>query len=510
MPVPPVPRPQPPRRARRCAAAALLLTFAAAGTAQEAALPMPPPLPHREFRAAWVATVDNIDWPSRKGLPTAAARAELLALVDEASALGLNALVFQVRPSADAFYRSEREPWSEWLCGAQGQAPQPAWDPLAELLDYAHLQGLEVHAWFNPFRARHPAAKSPDAAEHVLRRMPDACVTYGSYRWMDPGDPRAADWSLAVIADVVARYDVDGIHLDDYFYPYPEKGAPFPDEGSYRGYRQGGGTLARADWRRANIDAFVWRLQRDTHQQKAWVKVGISPFGIARPGVPRGIQAGIDQYEELAADVLGWLQRGEVDYLAPQLYWPIDQEPQSYAVLLPWWCGQNTARRHLWPGLSAGRALAAKAPWRADELGQQIEMTRAQTATSPGHVLFSWRALRAGSPQRDALRAQLRAVYREAAVVPASPWLDEDAPLPQEPRVTLQRDGDRVQALVTCDDRARFWCAQVLVGPRWLTLCVRGARSPGVELPPGCSAVAVRGVAPNGLLGEPAVLPVPR
>jgi len=463
-----------------------------------------PPLPQCEFRAAWIATVDNIDWPSKKGLPTEQAQQELAAIVDGAAALKLNALVFQVRPSGDAFYRSEREPWSEWLCGTQGQAPQPPWDPLQFLIERAHAQGLEVHAWFNPYRARHPAAKSPEDSRHMMRRLPEACVRFGDYVWMDPGDARVQAWTLAVIADVVARYDVDGVHLDDYFYPYPQKGVTFADDATFEHYREGGGRLLRADWRRSNIDGFVAELERQTHQKKPCVKVGISPFGIARPGMPRGIQAGVDQYGDLYADVLSWLRDGEVDYLAPQLYWPIDQKAQSYAVLLPWWFGQNPLRRHVWPGLSASRALAGKAPWRSDELAQQIELVRAQTP-SPGHLLFSWKAL------RGHVASQLQTlVYQEAAPVPPSPWLDPDETPPPAPGIRIEPTAAGPRAVVALPKDARFCSVQALVDGRWLCVAVRGPGGAPVLLPAGAVAAAARAIGGTGRPGPAAVAVVSR
>ncbi|MBM4062395.1 MAG: hypothetical protein FJ265_15050, partial [Planctomycetes bacterium] len=413
-------------------------------------LPEAPPL-QREFRGAWVATVDNIETPSRPGLPTETARSELDAIVARAVQLRLNALVFQVRPAADAFYPSTLEPWSEWLTGAQGRAPKPAWDPLQHLIAACHAQGLEVHAWFNPYRAAHPAGKSRPAKNHVLRRLPDACVAYGAYRWMDPGEPRSAAHSLAVIRDVVARYDVDGVHIDDYFYPYPDKGQDFPDQRSFQRYQQKGGRLARAEWRRANIDGFVQRLYDVVHHEKPWVQVGISPFGIARPGVPAGIQAGIDQYAQLYADVQRWLHEGWLDYLAPQLYWPIDQKPQSFAVLLPWWHAQNRLQRHIWPGINPGRMLQAKPPIRAGELTDQLALLRAQPV-SQGHVHFSFKALRTDAPHvAGALRAGL---YAEPAVAPASAWLKAPVPGPTDARV--ERDGDAAAVVWHADPATRF------------------------------------------------------
>lgn len=463
------------------------------------AWPQTPPLPAAEFRAAWVATVDNIDWPSKPGLPTADAKRELLAIVERAASLRLNALVFQVRPAGDAFYDSPHEPWSEWLTGKQGKAPETPWDPLTYLTTEAHQRGIEVHAWFNPFRARHRAATTPDDPRHATQAMPSACIRYGDQIWMDPGDPRCVEWSLTVIEDVVARYDIDGIHLDDYFYPYPEKKQRFNDDRSYARYQQTGGPLERSDWRRANIESFLKRLYTEAHQRKPWIKVGLSPFGIARPGVPRGIQAGIDQYEVLAADVLSWQKRGLCDYLSPQLYWPIDQKAQSYAVLLPWWFSQNPLRRHVWPGLSAANAATQKAPWREGEIPQQIEMIRAQ-GPDAGYVLYSFRAL------RGEVGNQVAGLYREPAVVPASPWLKGTAP--SEPQAELARASGELRVTWQKREDIRNYVVQIQRGRRWQTLAVRGSGTGSMVLPQDTTAVAVRGLAANGLVGAAKVLTI--
>lgn len=377
--------------------------------------------PAAEFRAAWVATVNNIDFPSRKGLRSSELRRELDDIVARAVALGLNALVFQVRAAADAFYPSRLEPWSEWLTGTQGKAPDGGFDPLAYVIQRCHRSGLQLHAWFNPFRCWHKSGTSAPHPKHVTQRAPQLTRTYGAYQWMDPGHPTARKWTLAVIQDVVRRYDVDGVHIDDYFYPYPENGAPFPDDATWRAYREGGGALARDDWRRRNIDTFVERMYRLVHDEKPWVMVGISPFGIARPGVPAGIQAGLDQYAQLYADVPKWLKNGWCDYLTPQLYWPIDQRPQAFAVLLDYWHGQNTRGRAIWPGLYTSRIRDAGPNVRATELRDQIRLTRRADERAPGHVHFSFRALR---DDHRLVGAQLRdQVYLAPAEVPRLPWL---------------------------------------------------------------------------------------
>lgn len=372
----------------------------------------------RAMRAAWVATVDNIDWPSKKGLPVAEQQRELTAILDCAQQLRLNTLILQVRPECDAIYPSKLEPWSEYLTGAQGRAPSPAWDPLAAAIEGAHARGIELHAWFNPYRARAGAATSKPAKSHVSQTNPSAVVGYGANLWCDPGNPVVQRRALAVIEDVLARYDVDGVHLDDYFYPYPEKRQPFPDGASFRRYRAGGGKLALADWRRHNVDEFIAGLYATVKKTKPWVKVGISPFGIARPGVPKGIAAGIDQYDQLYADVPKWLRSGWCDYLAPQLYWPIEQKAQSYPVLLGWWIEQNQLGRLIVPGIFTSKHPQA-------EIVAQVART-AQTPGASGIVHFSMRSL---LRDRDGITTALReGAYAQAVLPPRWGWLDQDVP----------------------------------------------------------------------------------
>lgn len=400
----------------------------------------PPPAP-REFRAAWVATVTNIDWPSRKGLSSAAQQEEMRVLLDRAVALKLNAIILQVRSCADAIYPSQLEPWSEYLTGVQGQAPVPFYDPLALWISEAHARGLELHAWFNPFRARLGEAKLPPSPLHVSQSRPQWVKTYGNQLWMDPGEPAAAAHSLAVVLEVLKRYDVDGIHLDDYFYPYPVQQGDdakteleFSDQNTWQRYVDGGGPLTRDDWRRSNVDALVQRLNTSIHQVKPWVRFGISPFGIGRPDLrPVGIQ-GFSQYHKLYADVERWLQSGWLDYLIPQLYWPIDQKEQAFGPLLDYWHRQNTQGRHVWAGLFTSRVLAtptpgavgAKASWLPEEITRQIAAVRKQMPGT-GHAHFSMVALlqnRQGIS--DALQAD---TYASPALMPASPWLENGAPL---------------------------------------------------------------------------------
>jgi uncharacterized lipoprotein YddW (UPF0748 family) len=396
-----------------------------------------PPAP-REFRAAWVATVANIDWPSRKGLSTTQQQAEIRAILDQSVALKLNAIILQVRTSADALYASTIEPWSEYLTGTQGQAPEPFYDPLALWVEEAHARGLELHAWFNPFRARQSQATSKAATNHLSQNQPAWVKVYGDQLWIDPGERAAADHTLAVFMDVLRRYDVDGIHIDDYFYPYPitqgqgnepKAEVDFPDQSSWQRYVDGGGTLSRNDWRRSNVDTLVERIHAGIRAVKPWVRFGISPFGIGRPELrPPGIQ-GFSQYHKLYADVERWLQQGWLDYLVPQLYWRMDQTAQAFVPLLDYWHGQNPHKRNIYAGLFTSKLAApgadTKAAWPPDEITNQIATVR-NRAPGSGHVHFSMVALMQNRQGlADTLKAQICAT---PALVPASHWLEGGAP----------------------------------------------------------------------------------
>jgi len=482
------------------ALALLLVVWHGAGWAQRGApaetllapAELPPPEP-RQFRAAWVATVANIDWPSRPGLTAQQQQAEARAILDRARALGLNALILQVRPAGDALYPSRLEPWSEYLTGRQGKPPRPWWDPLAFWVREAHQRGLQLHAWFNPFRARHPTAKTPLAKPHLALRAPASVKAYGDLLWMDPGDAVARAHTLAVIDDVLRRYDIDGVHIDDYFYPYPivQDGSEiaFPDSGAYLRYLGEGGMLPLPDWRRRHVDTLVQTLHERVRRTKPAVLLGISPFGLGRPERrPPGI-TGFSQYDKLYADVEHWLEEGWLDYLAPQLYWPIASEGQPFVPLLQSWVQANVRQRHLWPGLftssvrTAGPAPSPPAspvpaplpgpfpasapgigdaappagtgatriaqPWPAREVIEQLAVLDQQARRLGsgaagglgGHIHFSMTAL---MQDRDGLATQLQrapnAPYASPALVPATPWLDNQAPPPP----LLTRRGDAV------------------------------------------------------------------
>jgi len=460
-----------------------------------------PPAPEREFRGVWVATVGNIDWPSRRGLDTAAQQAELRTLLDRAVALKLNAIIFQVRPACDALYASKLEPWSEFLTGTMGQPPEPFYDPLAFVVGEAHRRGLELHAWFNPFRARVKSHRSPVAPNHVSRTRPQLVRDYGRYLWLDPGEKETQDYSLSVVLDVLRRYDVDGIHFDDYFYPYRERGPDgkemdFPDEPSWRRYGVHSG-LGRAAWRRQNVDTFIQRVYRAVHAAKPSVKFGLSPFGIWRPGYPPQIR-GFDAYAVLHADSRKWLQRAWLDYLAPQLYWAVAQKEQSFAALLDWWNQQNPQRRHIWPGLNTTRVGKA---WSADEIVTQIRLA-ARQPVSAGHVHWNMTTL---MRSEDLAAALARGPYAQPALVPACAWLD--ATPPAKPRLSFGPDGSagwRASWSAGPGDAPRFWLLQVKRAGRWSSRLTADAELRLAEGEP--EAVAVRGLDRAGNLGPAAVL----
>lgn len=437
---------------------------------------MPPAVP-TEFRGVWIATVGNMDWPSRPGLTTDSAQAELTRLLDAAAAAGLNAVMFQVRPAGDAFYESKLEPWSEYLTGHQGKAPDRPWDPLAFAIEHAHARGLELHAWFNPYRAKDPTAKGPLTSSHFARRHPEYAKRYGSYTWFDPGEPAVRRHTVQVVLDVLRRYDVDGIHLDDYFYPYPvqrrQRDVPFPDSTSYRAYRRTGGALALDDWRRDNVNRLVDTLRREISSAKPWVKFGVSPFGIWRPGEPASV-TGFDAYSRIYADARAWLRRGWVDYLAPQLYWGVEQDGQRFSDLLRWWQAQNDSARAIWPGLADYKIAAGTQRWRSGEILRQVDTTRAVPGVA-GAVHFQMRAL---AEDHDGVASALAdGPYRHRALVPPMPWKPSD--VPRTPAIALaeSRSGLVLTIARRPADDVRWWVVQVRSGEIWRTSILDGARS---------------------------------
>ena len=514
----PIGRRQPPRAGRRSIRTLLRLgtTLAAIGAAfpSRAASYGPsyvvPPAPLREFRAAWVATVANLDWPSQKGLSTQEQKAELLAILDRAIQLKLNALIFQVRPGCDAFYASRIEPWSEYLTGTMGKPPEPFYDPLSFAVEEAHRRGLELHAWLNPYRARLGTASSPVAATHVSKTHPQLVRQYGKALWLDPGEREVQDYSLSVVMDVVQRYDVDGVHFDDYFYPYKAsgsagKGPDFPDDSSWQRFGAGG-QLSREDWRRENVNTFVRRVYQSIKAAKPWVKFGISPFGIWRSKNPPQIK-GLDAYATLYADSRKWLANGWVDYFAPQLYWAIDSPDQSFPVLLRWWAEQNAQGRTLCPGLDSTKVSGrtqSRPEWQPQEIVSQIRLTRAQRGAD-GHIHWNMSSLMRNNAFDEVLE---RGVYRQPALMPLSPWLGRNQP--GKPKLTVAKGEPRSRLEIRWtpgeSGKAWLWLLQTRTGGEWTKEILPAAKTSRLWNGARPDVVAISAVNRNGELSAPSVL----
>jgi uncharacterized lipoprotein YddW (UPF0748 family) len=476
------------------------LLFAAGESYQPTSLTPPPP--PREFRAAWIATVANIDWPSTPDLTVAEQKAELISLLNRAVQLKLNAVVFQVRPACDAFYASPLEPWSEYLTGTMGKPPSPFYDPLAFAIAEAHQRGLELHAWFNPFRVRHPDAKSPAALNHISRTHPELVRKYGGQLWLDPGEPAVRAHVLNVVLDVVRRYDVDAVQFDDYFYPYPEKNSAgremdFPDDASWRKYGLTNG-LARDDWRRQNVNQFVQSAYQSIKAAKPWVKFGISPFGIWRPQTPASVR-GLDAYAKLYADSRQWLAKGWLDYCAPQLYWAVDAPQQSFPQLLNWWTQQNIKGRNLWPGLNAA-AVGDK--FTTAEIARQIKVIRSQPGAG-GEIFYHLRSVLDNRVLNDSVRAQ----YVQTALVPASPWLDSTPPdKPKLVAASNSNSGVSVRWENAGGEPAWLWVLQYRTNEVWTTEILPANQTAHTFFNAAPDAFSIRAVDRTGNLSAPAVL----
>lgn len=414
--------------------------------------------PKREFRAVWVTTVNNIDWPSRAGLSPKEQQAEFIALLDKAAAMNLNAVIVQVRPAADAFYHSRFEPWSQWLTGQQGQAPEPFYDPLKFMISQAHQRGLEFHAWLNPFRAMHHSRFVDICDQHISQRKPEWLLQYGRYVMLNPGIPDARMHVLRVVADIVQRYDIDGIHYDDYFYPYPDGSSKLNDWATFRKYK--GAYNDIGDWRRYNVDEFIRMSARTIKQFKPWVKFGVSPYGTWRnqQSTPLGSNtlSGLASYDHLFADVRKWLEKGWVDYVAPQLYQNTRHHKSNFKILVEWW-SDNAFGRHVYAGHAVYRIFSEDGGWSwrdKSEVPRQVRMVR-ETANGKGSVYFSWNGL---LHNRGSISDSLRiSKYPAKALPPLMPWFGQQPPRPplavrlanheQGIRISWQPDPDNAPEL---------------------------------------------------------------
>jgi uncharacterized lipoprotein YddW (UPF0748 family) len=341
-----------------------------------------------EFQAAWIATVFNINFPSESAKSVEAQKEQAVRLLDAAKAAGLNAVLFQVRPESDALYASSIEPWSRYLTGTQGSSP--GYDPLAFFISEGKKRGIEVHAWLNPYRAAANAGQAR-TANHISKKYPQFAYKIGNVLWMDPGAPQVQRHIVAVVRDLLRRYDLAGIHLDDYFYPYPKNDGsvfPFPDSATYAAYQASGGKLSKADWRRNNVNTLIRDIGSAVRSEKPGAKFGVSPFGIYTKGVPADVKAGVDQYHQLFADPLTWMREGWIDYLAPQLYWA-EGGPQSFSSLLRWWRSPeaNPRRVPVWPGIAVDRMKSHG--WPSQEIARQLAIEESIGQAGGGFVLWN-------------------------------------------------------------------------------------------------------------------------
>lgn len=341
-----------------------------------------------EFRGVWVASVDNIDWPSRGNYNADSQKIEFIKLADLHKANGMNALVVQIRPATDAFYPSPYEPWSEWLTGKQGQPPIPYYDPLEFMITETHKRGMEFHAWMNPYRAEFKIGTSTISATHITRLHPDWFLTYGDKKYFDPGNKQVQQYVTNVVKDVVNRYAVDAIHFDDYFYPYRITGKEFPDDEKYLLYGNG---MNKENWRRSNTDSIILMLYKAIKKENSKCQFGISPFGVWRniDKDPDGsnTKAGQTNYDDLYADILLWLKKGWIDYVAPQLYWEFGHKAAPYEILIDWWAN-HTYGKNCYIGLGIYRAGSNDAWKDKTQLPRMIDALRSKS-TIQGMIFFS-------------------------------------------------------------------------------------------------------------------------
>ena len=397
--------------------------------------------PKREFRAVWVATVDNIDWPSQKNLSSGEQQAEFTGLLDFYKQAGMNALFVQVRAAGDAFYAKSKEPWSEWLTGEQGRAPRPFYDPLEYMVRESHRRGLEFHAWLNLNRLVHRSSRSV-SSQNLSRTHPAWILNYDGAKLFNFGIPEVRQYITDMTVNVAQNYDVDGIHFDDYFYPYAVAGQTLQDDATFKKYGQGFSN--KNDWRRHNIDLLIEQIHNALMAVNPRLKFGISPFGVWRnhsdDRLGSNTTGGLTSYDHLYADTRKWIQKGWIDYMAPQVYFSAGFAKVPFANLVDWWA-DNRFERHLYIGQAAYRVGYEDKDknWQnKSEIPNQVRYLRKRGAD--GSIYFSSRSLRRNALGFvDSLRNDL---YQYPALVPAMPWKDSIPPLsPQNFRATL-KDGN--------------------------------------------------------------------
>ena len=398
----------------------LLALFLATGVGAQ--LQQQSPYPKREFRGAWIQAVNG----QFRGIPTEKLKQTLIDQLNSLQGAGINAIIFQVRPEADALYASQLEPWSRFLTGVQGQAPSPYWDPMQFMIDECHKRGMEFHAWINPYRVK-TSLKSELSANHLYNIHPEWFVTYNNQLFFDPALPESRRHICMVVADIVSRYDVDAIHMDDYLYPYPAKGMDFPDDASFARY--GGGFTNRADWRRSNVNILIQKIHETIRGLKPWVKFGISPFGIYRneKNDPLGSKTnGLQNYDDLYADVLLWARNGWVDYNIPQIYWQIGHPAADYETLVKWWA-KNTENRPLFIGQSVMNTIQNADPKNPsmNQLPRKMALERAYQTIGGSCQWPASAVVENAGKYRDAL---VQEYHKYPALVPVFDFMDDKAP----------------------------------------------------------------------------------
>jgi uncharacterized lipoprotein YddW (UPF0748 family) len=397
--------------------------------------------PKHEFRGAWIATISRIDWPSKAGASAEVQQKELLVMLDFLQQRNFNAVIFQIRPAADALYRSKTEPWSAFVSGVQGKAPDKGWDPLAFIIDECHKRGMELHAWLNPFRVSQNK-KEVLSAQNIGRRQPAWTLEYDQKIVLDPGIPAVRDYLNEIVAEVVANYDVDAIHLDDYFYPYPTPQL-FPDTLSFKLHGRGYSVQKRDDWRRENVDLIIESLGKTIKNIKPHVKFGISPFGVWRnnnqDSTGSATRASVTNYDHLYADVIKWQRNGWIDYLIPQIYWEFGHPSADYQTLNTWWANQ-AYNRHVYNGLASYKAVEASIDaWKdPNQQRKQVELAR-KTNNICGIAFFRMQNLMANP--RGATDSLTNNLFSYKAIVPPMPWIDNENPLAPD-RMILKKDDD--------------------------------------------------------------------
>jgi uncharacterized lipoprotein YddW (UPF0748 family) len=402
--------------------------------------------PKREMRAIWIATVTNIDWPSSPNLSTDEQKAEMIALLNHVKEYNMNAVVLQIRPASDAFYNSGIEPWSQWLTGKQGVAPDPWYDPLQFTIEECRKRGIDIHVWLNPYRAVHNIEKAKLSPNHIAIKHPEWLVTYGNQQFLDPGIPAVRDYLTKVVGDLVRRYDIDAIHFDDYFYPYKIAGIDFPDNDSFKKFGNNSNGQSKDDWRRNNVDQVIKQLHDTIKSVKPYVEFGIAPFGVWRnkKDDPNGsdTRAGSPCYDDLYADVLKWQNEKWIDYISPQLYWYIGKEVADYAILAKWWAEHSYGCQ-----LYIGHALYTIDPqskdqaWRtSDEIIKQLNLNK----TIPGirgSMFYSAKFL--GKNPLSLKEKLLQGHFAYPALTPENPLIEPIQPV-EPANAILQKEGGNV------------------------------------------------------------------